>query len=177
MVVAYKRPDQYSPDAAAMDVLAEILAGGRTSILYKDMVRDKQMALASEAIAAYPGSKYPGLFLFFVVPNEGHSLDENEKTIYEIVERLKTQGVDAAAVQRVKTKLRAGLIGSLANNGGLAETLASYQAGFGDWRKVFTELDEYNKVTPAEVQRVAKKYLIDTSRTVAWTYVPEGASK
>jgi zinc protease len=69
------------------------------------------------------------------------------------------------------------LIEGLASNTGLAETLASYEANYGDWRKVFTELEEYNKVTPEDVQRVAKEYLIETSRTVAWTYAPEGATK
>ena len=177
MVMGFKRPSQYSPDAAAIDVLSEILSGGRTSIMYKELVRDKQIALAAESIDSYPGSKYPSLFLFFVVPAPGHSLDENEKAINDIVERVKAQPVDAASLQRVKTKLRANLIESLDSNTGLAETLASYQSTYGDWRKVFTELDEYNKVTAADVQRVAKQYLIDTSRTVAWTYVPQGAAK
>jgi predicted Zn-dependent peptidase len=177
MVIGYKRPDQYSKDAAALDVLSEILSGGRTGTMYKEMVRDKQMSLAAQAISAYPGSKYPSLFLLFMVPNAGHTLEENEKAAYDIVERTKTQPIDPAAVQRVKTKLRAGLIEGLASNTGLAETLASYQANYGDWRKVFTELDEYNKVTAEDVQRVAKEYLIETSRTVAWTYVPEGAAK
>jgi len=180
MVIGYKRPDQYSADAPALDVLTELLSGGRTGTMYKELVRDKQMALAAQAISEYPGSKYPSLFLFFMVPNAGHTLEENEKAVYDIIERTKTQPSDAAALQRVKTKLRAGLIEGLASNTGLAETLASYQASYGDWRKVFTELDEYNKVTAADVQRVAKKYLIETSRTVAWTYAPaaaEGAAK
>jgi predicted Zn-dependent peptidase len=177
MVIGYKRPDQYSADAPALDVLAEILSGGRTGTLYTEMVRDKQMALAAQAISAYPGSKYASLFLFFMVPNAGHTLEENEKTVYSIIERTKTQPVSAEALQRVKTKLRAGLIEGLASNTGLAGTLASYQANYGDWRKVFTELEEFNKVTAEDVQRVAKEYLIETSRTVAWTYAPEGAAQ
>jgi predicted Zn-dependent peptidase len=174
LLVGYKRPDQYAPDAPAIDILSELLSGGRTGEMYKEMVRDKQMSLAAQSITSYPGSKYPSLFILFMVPNQGHSLDENEKAAYDIIERLKTKPVDAAALQRVKTKLRAGLIESLDSNSGLAETLASYQANYGDWRKVFTELDEYNKVTAEDVMKVAKEYLVDTGRTVAWTYVPEG---
>lgn len=179
MVMGFKRPDQYSPDAAAIDVLTEILSGGRTGIMYKEMVRDKQIALAAESIPAYPGSKYPSLFLFFVVPSPGKTLDENEKAIYEIIERVRTQSVDEASLKRVKTKLRAGLIEGLDSNTDLAETLSTYQASYGDWRKVFTELDDYNKVTAADVQRVAKEYLVETSRTVVWTYSPQaqGAAK
>lgn len=177
MVIGYKRPDHYSPDDQVLDVIAELLSGGRTGTMYKEMVRDTQMALAAQAIAAYPGSKYPSLFLLFVVPNAGRTLDENEKAAYAIIERLKTQPVDAAALQRVKTKLRANLIEGLDNNSGLAETLTTFQAAYGDWRRVFTQLDDYNKVTPADVQRVARQYFTETSRTVAWTYTPEGAAQ
>lgn len=173
MVMGFKRPDQYSPDAAAIDVLTEILSGGRTSIMYKEMVRDKRIALAAESIPAYPGNKYPSLFLFFVVPSPGKTIEENEKAVYEIIERVKTQPIDEASLKRVKTKLRAELIQNLDSNTDLAETLASYQANYGDWRKVFTELDEYNNVTAADVQRVAREYLVETSRTVAWTYPPK----
>ena len=49
---------------------------------------------------------------------------------------------------------------------------------YGDWRKLFTELEDYNKITAEDVQRVAKTYLIDTTKTVAYTYAPaEGGAK
>jgi predicted Zn-dependent peptidase len=172
LVIAYKRPDQYSKDNAALDVLEQILSGGRTSIIYKEMVRDKKIALGAASYATYPGGKYPGLFLFFVVPNSGHTVDEMEKSVYEIVDRVKKDKPDAAALQRVKTNLRAALIQKLDSNSGLAAELASYQAGYGDWRKLFTELDEYNQVTADDVQRVAQKYLLENARTVVYTYAP-----
>ncbi|MGH9595059.1 MAG: M16 family metallopeptidase, partial [Bryobacteraceae bacterium] len=178
LVVAYKRPDQYSPDSPALDVMEEILSGGRTGIIYKEMVRDSKIALGAESYSEYPGGKYPSLFLFFVVPNAGHSVEENEKAVYGIIERVKTEKPSAEALQRVKTKLRAALIEKLDSNPGLAEELCAYQAGFGDWRKLFTELDDYNKVTADDVQRVAQKYLIEKTRTVAYTYAPaKGGSK
>jgi len=172
LVVAYKRPDQYSKDNAALDVLEQILSGGRTSIIYKEMVRDKKIALGAASYATYPGGKYPGLFLFFVVPNSGHSVEEMEKSVYEIIDRVKKEKPDAAALQRVKTNLRAALIQKLDSNSGLASELCSYQAAYGDWRKLFTELDEYNQVTAEDVQRVAQKYLLENTRTVVYTYTP-----
>ena len=172
LVIAYKRPDQYSKDNAALDVLEQILSGGRTSIIYKEMVRDKKIALGAASYATYPGGKYPGLFLFFVVPNSGHTVEEMEKSVYEIVDRVKKDKPDPAALQRVKTNLRAALIQKLDSNSGLAAELASYQAGYGDWRKLFTELDEYNQVTADDVQRVAQKYLLESTRTVVYTYTP-----
>jgi predicted Zn-dependent peptidase len=172
LIIAYKRPDQYSKDNAALDVLEQILSGGRTSIIYKEMVRDKKIALGAASYATYPGGKYPGLFLFFVIPNSGHTVDEMEKSVYEIVDRVKKEKTGAEALQRVKINLRASLIQKLDSNAGLAAELCAYQAGYGDWRKLFTELDEYNRVTAEDVQRVAQKYLLENTRTVVYTYAP-----
>jgi predicted Zn-dependent peptidase len=172
LLFAYTRPALYSNDNAALDVHEQILSGGRTSIIYREMVRDKKIALGAASYATYPGGKYPGLFLFFVVPNTGHTVEENEKDVYEIIDRVKKEKPDAVALQRVKTNLRAALIQKLDSNSGLASELASYQAAYGDWRKLFTELDEYNQVTADDVQRVAQKYLLESTRTVVYTYAP-----
>jgi predicted Zn-dependent peptidase len=179
LVIAYKRPDQYSPDDQALDVLSDVLSGGRTGIIYKELVRDKQISLGAVAEATFPGGKYPALYIFFSVPAPGHTVEENEKAIYEIIERVKKEKIDDAAIQRVKTKLRAGLIDKLDSNSGLAAELCSYEANFGDWRKLFTDLDAYNKITAADVQRVAQKYLVESTRTVTYTYAPsaEGGAK
>jgi predicted Zn-dependent peptidase len=105
----------------------------------------------------------------------GHTVEENEKEMYGLIERAKSEKPDAETLQRVKTKLRAELIRKLASNTGLAGELTSYYANFGDWRKLFTELEEYEKVTGEDVQRVARTYLIPEHRTVAYTYVPAGS--
>src|SRR5882672_2634717 len=79
MAIGYKRPNQTDKDDPVFDVLGEILAGERTGLLYKELVRDKRIALGAFAQASFPGGKYPGLFLFFLVPNMGHTVEENEK--------------------------------------------------------------------------------------------------
>jgi predicted Zn-dependent peptidase len=178
LAIAYKRPDQYSPDDATLDVLSDVLSGGRTGIVYKELVRDKKIALGAGSQATFPSGKYPSLFLFFVVPSSGHTVDENEKVLYGIIERVKKEKVDTATLDRVKIKLRAALIRKLDNNSGLASELCSYSVAYGDWRKLFTDLDLYNRVTAEDVQRVAKTYLIDSAKTVAYTYAPpEGGVK
>jgi len=178
IAIAYKRPSQYSPDDAALDVLSEILSGGRTGLIYKDLVRDKKIALAAASQDTFPSGKYPALFLFYVVPSTGHSLEENEKALYAIIEHVKKDKVDEATIARVRIKLRAALIRKLDSNSGLASELCDYSANFGDWRKLFTQLQEYDKVTADDVQRVAKTYLIENTRTVAYTQAPaEGAAK
>ena len=175
MAIAYKRPDQLSKDDPVFDVLGEILAGGRTGLLYKDLVRDKKISLAAFAQPTFPGGKYADLFLFFLVPNLGHTVEENEKACYEIIERLKTQKVDEESLQRVKTKIRAELIRKLDSNSGMAAELTSYYVNYGDWRKLFTGIDEIDRITADDVQRVAKRYLVPETRTVAYT-VPARAA-
>ena len=176
MAIAYKRPDQLSKDDPVFDVLGEVLAGGRTGLLYKELVRDKKISLGAFAQPTFPGGKYPDLFLFFLVPNLGHSVEENEKACYEIIERLKTQKVDEESLQRVKTKIRAELIRKLDSNSGMASELTSYYVSYGDWRKLFTGIDDIEKVTADDVLRVAKQYLIPETRTVAYTVAPPAAS-
>ena len=176
MVIAFKRPNQNDKDDPVFDVLGDVLAGGRTGLLYKDLVRDKKIALGAAAQPTFPGGKYPDLFIFFLVPNSGHSIEENEKACYEIIERLKTQKVDEATLQRIRTKIRAGLIRKLDSNSGMAEEMTSYYVNYGDWRKLFTGIEEIDKVTADDVQRVAKQYLIPQTRTVVYT-VPPAAPK
>jgi predicted Zn-dependent peptidase len=178
IAIAYKRPDQYSKDDLTLDVLSDILSGGRTGLIYKEMVRDKKIALGAGSQATFPSGRYPSLFLFFVAPSQGHSIEENEKALYEIIERVKKNKVDDATMQRVKIKLRAALIHKLDSNSGLAALLASYAVNYGDWRKLFTQFYDYDRVTADDVQRVASTYLIESARTVAYTFVPaEGGAK
>lgn len=171
-VIAYKRPDQYDKDDPVFDVITSILAGGRTSIIYKEMVRDKQVALAAGAEADMPGSKYPNLFVFYAFPGLNHTVAENEKLLDEIIERFKNQKVEKDALDRVKTKTRAALIRRLDSNSDLAQLLTEYYVSYGDWRKLFTSIDDIDKVTADDVQRVARKYFVNNSRTVAFDFQP-----
>jgi predicted Zn-dependent peptidase len=157
-------------------MLGEILAGERTGLLYKDLVRDKRIALGAGAQPSFPGGKYPNLFLFFLVPNQGHTLEENEKACYEIIEKLTTQKVDEGTLNRIRVKFRAALLQKLDSNSGMAEELTSYYVNYGDWRKMFTAIDELDKVTADDVQRVAKQYLVPEKRTVAYTIAPPATS-
>ena len=119
--IAYHRPDQYDKDDPVFDVVSGLLSGGRTSIMYKDMVRDKKLALAAGAESEFPGGKYPSLFFFYLIPGLGHTAAENEKELDVLIANLKKEKVDEAALARVKTRTRAGLIRQLDNNAGLAQ--------------------------------------------------------
>jgi predicted Zn-dependent peptidase len=168
--IAYHRPDQYDKDDPVFDVLSSLLSGGRTSMMYKDIVRDKKLALAAGAESQFPGGKYPSLFFFYLIPGLGHTAMENEKEVDSIIANLQKEKVDEASLARVKTRTRAALIRQLDDNAGLAQLLASYYANYGDWKKLFTSLDEIDKVTADDVKRVASKYFTPENRTVAVTF-------
>jgi predicted Zn-dependent peptidase len=172
-IIGYKRPDQLSPDDPVFDVINEVLSGGRTGTIYKELVRDRKLALAAGAASGYPSGKYPNLFLLYIAPNMGKSLSECETALNRVVERLKTQKVDEETLKRVKTKVRASLIRRLDSNSGLAEQLNFYSVNYGDWRTLFTQLADYDKITADDVMRVAKKYFVPETRTVARLTIPE----
>jgi predicted Zn-dependent peptidase len=172
LIIGYKRPDQYDKDDPVFDIVSEILSGGRTGLMYQELVRDKKLALAAEAEATFPDGRYPNLFLFFLAPALGHTVEENQKALDELLERFKAQKVDAETLARVKTKTRAGVLRRLDNNAGLAALLATNYAAYGDWRKLFTSLDDLDHVTADDVQRVARQYFTTASRTVAYTAAP-----
>jgi predicted Zn-dependent peptidase len=171
-LVGYKRPDQYDRDDAVFDIMQLILSHGRTGLMYKDLVQDKKIALVAQAIANYPASRYPNLFTFVLVPSLGHTVEENEKALEDLLVRFEAQPVDAAALARAKTQARAGVIRRLADNAGLASLLTAYAMNYGDWRKLFTSIDDLNKVTATDVQRVALHYLVASGRTIAYTAQP-----
>ena len=150
------------------------LGGDGTLLDTITLVRDKKIALQAGAESTVPGGKYPGLFFFYLVPNAGHTTEENEKALLALLESFKTTMVDEASLARVKTRTRASLIHQLDSNAGLAQLLASNYANYGDWRKLFTGIDEIDKVTAQDVQRVAREYFTPQNRTIAVSVMPAG---
>jgi len=163
----YHRPDIHDPDDAVYDVISDLLSEGRTSRLYRSLVRDKKIAAAAAGFSGFPGTKYPSLFAFFALPVPPHTPQELATAIHEEIDRLKTQDVSDAELAMVKTREKANLIRGLADNEGLAEQLAYFQTNYGDWRELFRSVDRIDKVTKADIRRVANKVFVESNRTVA----------
>ena len=83
------------------------------------------------------------------------------------IERIKAQDVSDEELQMVKTRAKADVIRGLADNEGLARQLATYQLRYGDWREIFRQLDRIDKVTKADIRRVASATFVETNKTVA----------
>lgn len=167
ILMGWHIPDETHKDMPALSALSSILGSGRTSRLYRRMVRDDKAAVSVSAFSGWPGSKYPCLSVVFCYPAQGKSASECDKIILEEIEKIKNASVTPEELERVKTGTMTGLIAGLKNNMGLAQNLAQYNQIWGDWRALFGELDRINAVTCDDIQRVAKKYFVKTGRTLA----------
>jgi predicted Zn-dependent peptidase len=162
----YHRPNYRDPDDAVYDAITDLMSSGRTSRLYRALVRDKKIASFSAGFSGLPGVKYPHLFAFFGVPLPGHKPQEIADGIHAEIDRLKIQDVSDEELKMVKTRAKANLLRGLADNSGLAQELAIEQARYGDWRELFGEVDRIEKVTKADIRRVANKTFVESNRTV-----------
>ena len=159
-IEGYHRPSYRDPDDAVYDAIQDIMSNGRVSRLYRSLVRDQQIAAEAEGFSPFPGDKYPGLFAFYAVPLPGHTPAQMREAIHKEIEKLKTADVTDAELAMYKTRARADLLRSLGNNQGLANALAEYQTRYGDWRELFLQLDRVDKVTKADIRRVANQVFV-----------------
>jgi predicted Zn-dependent peptidase len=166
-VSTYHKPDINDPDNAVYNAIGSLLSDGRSSRLYRSLVRDKKIATQVGGFPGFPGQKYPGLFLFFAFPSPGHTNDEVDKAIGAEIERLKSELVNREDLEGVKRRARSGILRQLRSNFALANMIANYQALTGDWRNLFKQLDKINAVTPQDIQRIAKAAFTFDNRTVA----------
>jgi predicted Zn-dependent peptidase len=163
--MAYKIPDWTSPDQAPLNVLANILSGGRSSRFFEQIVRQKQ--LASGGVAAFPdGSRGPGLFMVIGTAAPGKPIAELEAAIDAEIEKLKAGPIEDWELEKARTSARSGLISGLGSSLNRAVDLGQYALFDNDPGRINRQADEVAKVTAADVQRVAQKYLIKTGRTV-----------
>jgi predicted Zn-dependent peptidase len=174
-IEGYHRPDYRDPDDAVYDVLSDLLSKGRTSRLYRSLVRDKQIAISAEG-GSFPGNKYPSLFYFFALPIEGRSAQDMAGPIHEEIEKLKTQDVSDEELQSIKTRAKADLLRGLNDNEGLAYQLGWTQARYGDWREMFRQIERIEKVSKADIRRVAKATFVEDNRTVAMIETEKSAA-
>jgi len=166
VLIGYHKPGINHPDDAVFDAITDIVGMGRTSRLYRSLVKEKKIAVVASAFQGLPGNKYPGLFLFYALPAKGHTHQECEQAIYEEIEKLRAELVTPEELAKAKTRARAGLIRQLDSNSGLAAQITFYEVVTGDWRNLFKQLDKIDRVTADDIQRVAKEYFTKKNRSV-----------
>ncbi|MFZ0859558.1 MAG: pitrilysin family protein [Candidatus Sulfotelmatobacter sp.] len=162
----YHRPDYRSKDDAVFDAITDLMSEGRTSRLYRALVRDKKIASYSAGFTGMPGTKYPHLFAFYAVPLPGHTTQEMADAIHVEIDKIKKEDITDDELKMIKTRSKANLIRGLADNEGLATQLATYQTRYGDWRELFRSVDRIDQVTKADIRRIANEIFVDTNRTI-----------
>lgn len=167
LVIGFHKPTLPSADDYVFDVIDMLLANGKTSRLYKKLVEEKQL-VTDVSTAVVPGSIYPNLCIISATPRAPHTVKEVEEAIYAELDRLKKEPVTEHELQRIRNNLEASEIHSMGSNGGLAYRLTEYEATAGTWRYFFEHRRKVAGVTPDDVMRVARKYLVRENRTVGF---------
>lgn len=177
VLIGYHKPALGHPDDFVFDVLDSVLSEGVTSRLYRRVVREKRLAASIGTDSGYPGVRDPALFVVSATPLAPHTTADVEAAIYDEIERLKTEPVTPKELEKVLNTLDASLVRSLRSNSGLAGQLAYFQTVAREWRYLLRARDRIAAVTPADLQRVAARYLVKSNRTVATLVKPASSSK
>jgi zinc protease len=170
IAITWLAPAAASADAPALQVLDAILSTGKSSRLYDALVYDKQVA--AEVFSSADLRAQPGLFYVGAVVTEGHTVDEVETGLRDQVAALAKAPVGAAELERAKTQLLTNEVRQRETIDGRANELGESQIVEGDAARANTDIAALAKVTAADVERVAAKYLPDNLR-VAVRYLPE----
>ncbi|HER43621.1 MAG TPA: insulinase family protein [Candidatus Eisenbacteria bacterium] len=166
LMIGYHKPTFGHPDDPAFTVLQQILAGGRTSRLYKTVYEEKGLTMEPPRVYTGPGDRYDNLLVFSAVPQQPHTLEDVENAIYEEIDRLKTEPVSERELQRVKNQVDASQIRQMGSNLGIAFTIGMGQLYLGHYSKMFDYYDQIKEVTAGDLMRVAETYLTQKNRTV-----------
>ncbi|CAI8343984.1 MAG: putative zinc protease [Opitutia bacterium UBA7350] len=172
ITLAHKVPEGTHHDWAALSLIELILGADQTGRLYRSL-DDK--GKASQTFSFAPQLHDPSLFFLgaFLTPEASHA--EVENLIIQEIETLITGGVSEAELQRAKSVIEAQTVYNRDGSYRIASAINECIA-LGDWRTYLTLPDAIQKVTPAEIQRAAKKYLTQKNRTTGW-FIPQKSER
>lgn len=170
LMVSYHVPATKHADNAALEMLETVLTGGRSSRLYLRMVEQDQLVLSingGQQLALDPTQ-----YMFTMQVRSGIDPAKAEAALYEELAKIVQSGITDAELAKAKNQQIAGFYRSLKTIAGKANLLGQYEIYHGDHRKLFTAVEELEKVTAADIQRVAAQYFGEKNRTVG-TLIPE----
>jgi zinc protease len=164
VVIGYKIPARYAPDAYPLDLASNILAGGESSRLYQRLVYKEQIAVQAAGFGAF--SEDPNLFWAYAIMNQGHTAEQGEKALVGVLDELKTAPVETKELEKAKNQEISGFVLGRDTDQEKAEALASAAVIGKNPALANTELDHYLTISPADIQRVAKDYFESQHATV-----------
>ncbi len=172
--LTYLTPRQADPDSDALRVADAILSAGESSRLYHALVYEQQ--LAAEAGANAESREDASLFVLTAVLSEGKKPEDVERSLLAEVKKMQEAPVSATELEKAKNQIITDQLRQRETSNGKALALGEAAVLLGDPARVNTDLERLQRVTAADVQRVAKKYLTDANRLVLY-YLPEAAKK
>jgi len=175
LAAAWHAPKTGDPDGPALDVASGILSDGRSSRLYRRLVYREQQALAAQG--AYWELQEAGIFYAFAMVRPDGQIDRVERGFFDEIARLRDEPVSAAELARAKRQIEVGLIARSNTAHALASRIAEDYVDFGRIRPLEERLAAYRAVTAADVQRVARTYLLDDQRSVIHVVAAPGQPK
>jgi len=168
VVHAFRTPSIKEPDYYAVNMLMQLLSQGESSRLSRYVKNEKRKALV---VGAFPFGleDSPSVSIIFGIANAGVSPEELEAAMEEEYEKIKKEGISFQEFQKLRNQLETEFYTRNSTMEGIAESLANYHTFFGDANLINTEIQQYLKVTPADIKRVANQYLVKENRvTLYW---------
>ncbi len=164
LMVAYHVPETGSADWQALELLNDIMATGRSSRLQQSLIDEQQVS--TEVFTHLPESFDPNLFIFYAVAAPGTGAAVLEKAMIQEINRVAAHGITEDELTKVKNRKLVDFHRTMATINGKANTIGTYELFYGDFGRLFSAPEEYEKITTADIQRVAQTYLVKTNRTV-----------
>ena len=172
LYLAWHTPSQFKPGDAEMDVVSNLLSGGKNSRLYRRLVYDMQVA---QDVNAFQQSQALGSsFMIVVTAKPGQSLDAIQKVIDEELDKLHAAPPDAREMQRALNQIEANFYRGMERVGGFggkANQLNAYYMATRQPDYFQKDLDRYRALTPADIKAAVEKYL-PKDRRVELSVVP-----
>jgi zinc protease len=165
VLMVYHVPNIREPDAYALEVLAGILASGKSSRLYKNLVEQQQLALSVDADNSLL-SHDPSVFSISAQPLPDVDPTVLEKALDEEIEKIRTHMVDQRELEKAKNQIEAAFVYGQQSFFYQAMLLARFEISAGDWRKIDEFIPSIRGVTYEDIHRVANRYLSPGNRTV-----------
>jgi zinc protease len=170
----YHVPAVSHADFPALSLLDRILLNGESSRLYRRLVSEAQLAISVSG--GISQTIDPFLFYIQVKPRPGADLDLLERTIAEELAKVQESGVSSIEMEKAVNSVRTGFYAPLQTIAGKANMLGFTEVVFGGFENLFTVVDRFAAVTPAQVQEACRKYLNRDNQTVG-TLIPAGGAQ
>jgi predicted Zn-dependent peptidase len=168
--IGFKMPAQTHPDTYALEFLNEVLSGGSSSRINKEIVEKRE--LAQYAFSFNYGLEDAGIGIMAAIVPQEVALDTVLAAFDTQISKIKTELISEEEFQKVRNKFENDIASSNASIAGIAENLADNHVYYGDANRVNTLLDNYLKVTREDILRVAQTYLKQDARVVLY-YLPK----